>query len=160
MLGVAVDIPRKVYKHLSSLGPKLYFLRTSTNQITEEDYLEILKQDNFIEKFNKIQNILNEYLSYFESCPIMFSKDNVPNIDWNELKDDEETLKIIIKLGILLSHLRGGVNTWQTQGTQGSDYSYDMPTIEHPNRAMTQEISQRVMHLFKGEIISLKKTFL
>ena len=138
MLGAAVDIPRKVYRHLSSLGPKLYFLRTSTNEKTEDDYLKILKEDNFIEKFNKIQCLLNEYLSYFESCPIMFAKDNVPKIDWNEQRDDEEAIKIIIKLGLLLSHLRAGVNTWQTQGTQGSDYSYDMPYIEHPTRAMTQ----------------------
>ena len=56
MLGAAVDIPRKVYKHLSSLGPKLYFLRTSTNEKTEDDYLEILKEDNFTEKSIAMQN--------------------------------------------------------------------------------------------------------
>ena len=64
---------------------------------------------------------------------LWFFKDNVPNIDWKEQRDDEQTLKIIVKLGILFAHLRGGVNTWHTQGTQGSNYSYDMPTIEHPN---------------------------
>ncbi len=138
MLGAAVDIPRKVYKHLSSLRPKLYFLRTSTNEKTEDDYLTILKEDNFTEKFNKIQNLLNEYLSYFESCPIMVVKDNVPKIDWKEQRDDEQALKIIVKLGLLLAHLRAAVNTWHTEGTQGSDYSYDMPHIEHPTRAMTQ----------------------
>lgn len=138
MLGAAVDIPRKVYRHLSSLGPKLYFLRTSTNEKTEDHYLKILKKDNFTEKFNQIQNLLTDYLSYFESCPIMSVKDDVPKIDWNEQSDDENALKIIVKLGLLLAHLRAGVNTWETKGTQGSDYSYDMPHIEYPTRAMTQ----------------------
>jgi hypothetical protein len=138
MLGAAVDIPRKVYRHLSSLGPKLYFLRTSTNQKTEEDFLKLLKEDNFKEKFNQLQAVLYEYLEYYESCPIMKTKDNLPKIEWNEQKDDDETLAIIVKLGMLLAHLRGVVNTFQTKGTQGSDYGYDMPTIEHPSRAITQ----------------------
>ncbi len=37
-LGAAVDIPRKVHKQLSTLGPKLYFFRLSKIEQTEEYY--------------------------------------------------------------------------------------------------------------------------
>ena len=45
---------------------------------------------------------------------------------------------MIIKLAILLAHLRGVVPTWETKDTQGTDYAYTMATIEEPDRAMTQ----------------------
>ena len=43
MIGAAVDIPLKVYKHLSTLGPKLYFLRLPRVEHSEDYYLENMK---------------------------------------------------------------------------------------------------------------------
>jgi predicted transcriptional regulator len=37
-----------------------------------------------------------------------------------------------------LARLRAVVPTFETHGTQGSDYSYGIPTIEEPGRAITQ----------------------
>ena len=42
-VGAAVDIPRKVHKHLTTLGPKLYFLRLSRlSNKSEDDYYKQL----------------------------------------------------------------------------------------------------------------------
>lgn len=136
-LGAAVDIPRKVHKHLATLGPKLYFLRLSAFNKSEDDYFKQLG-DDFEAKIKEIHTALFEYLKYFESCPRAVIENEVPKILWDDTKDEESAVRQIIKLGQLLAHLRGVVSTWETQGTQGSDYSYCMPTIEEPGRAITQ----------------------
>jgi hypothetical protein len=54
-VGAAVDIPRKVHKHLATLGPKLYFLRLSKSTgKSEDDYYEEL-DDDFESKINEIR---------------------------------------------------------------------------------------------------------
>jgi hypothetical protein len=57
---------------------------------------------------------------------------------WNHAKNDETAQRHIIRVAGLLSYLRGVVPTWHTQSTQGSDYSYTLPTIEEPDRAIQQ----------------------
>ena len=42
-LGAAVDIPRKVFKLLGTLGPKLYFFRMPWVPVKEEEYLRLKK---------------------------------------------------------------------------------------------------------------------
>ena len=46
--------------------------------------------------------------------------------------------ELIIKLADLLGPLRGVAQTWETRGTQGSDYGYTIPIVEDPSRATTQ----------------------
>ena len=38
-IGAGVEVTRKVHKHLSTLGPKLYFYRLSKIPKTEDDYI-------------------------------------------------------------------------------------------------------------------------
>jgi hypothetical protein len=66
-------------------------------------------------------------------------------------KDEEAAVRQIIKLGQLLARLRGVVPTWETHGTQGSDYSYCLPTIEEPGRAITQ-LRNLAMRYLREEI--------
>jgi hypothetical protein len=51
----AVDIPRKVYKHLGNLGAKLYFLRMPYVSKTEEELVKKTNED-FDTKFTEIQS--------------------------------------------------------------------------------------------------------
>lgn len=143
LIGAAVDIPKKIHKHLTNLGPKLYFFRISSTQRTEESLMKYIKQDNFSEKKKEVEDVLLDYLKYFEACPIMENLEgaNLPKIEWNdknETNDLDEIYLLIVRLGNLLSRLRGSVSTWNTYDTQGSDYGYSRPTIEDPKRAMTQ----------------------
>ena len=86
-VGAAVDIPRKVHKHLATLGPKLYFLRLSKSTgKSEDDYYEEL-DDDFESKINEIRNALVEYLKYFEVCPSAEVEKGLPKISWNDTAD-------------------------------------------------------------------------
>ncbi|HEY9388009.1 MAG TPA: hypothetical protein VIP70_13290 [Nitrososphaeraceae archaeon] len=139
LAGASVDIPYKVYKALGYLGPKLYFLRLPKETKTPEQRLANLKE-SFAEKEQKIQSALFDYLKWLEIRPDMAvdKESSLPKIQWDYSKDDNETLKYIIKLADLLAPLRGVSQTWETRGTQGSDYGYTIPIVEDPSRAATQ----------------------
>ncbi|MFZ0897108.1 MAG: hypothetical protein WAZ77_21620 [Candidatus Nitrosopolaris sp.] len=137
MIGAAVDIPHKVYKHLSTLGPKLYFLRLPRVEHSEDYYLENMKV-NFQGKIEEIRAALYEYLAVFEVNPdIVPSEEGPPKIPMNYGKHEELTCKHIVKLAQLLGPLRAAVPTCRTEDTQGSSYAYSIPNIEEPSRAIT-----------------------
>ncbi|MGH9973189.1 MAG: hypothetical protein ACRD93_04755 [Nitrososphaeraceae archaeon] len=126
MVGAAIDIPYKVHKYLGNLGPKLYFFRLPKLIRKDEDYFNQLKDNPFSVKFQNIKTALVDYLQWIEKCPNMeMDKDSkLRKIVWDSDKDDDESLYIIIKLGRLLAHLRAVVPTWETHGSQGTDYNY------------------------------------
>src|SRR5207237_1258661 len=75
-LGAVVDIPFKVHKQLSVLGPKLYFFRLPKVE-HDEDYYYNQKDDNFGNKVQEVRQSLNEYLEYFDTNPrIAFEHEN------------------------------------------------------------------------------------
>jgi len=138
-IGAAVDIPYKVYKHLTTLGPKIYFYRLSRARKKEEECYNHLN-DNFGKKIREIKDALFDYLKWFDIGPQMIHEDGnlLPKMQWAYEKDEDLAQRYIYRLAQLLSHLRGVVSTWHTQDTQGSDYAYAIPTIEEPDRARMQ----------------------
>jgi hypothetical protein len=159
-IGAAVDIPKRVHKCLSTLGPKLYFLRLPKEVYPnpEKEYLKQIKGTDFGTKVSAIHDALFDYLKWVELCPfaVLEQSSSLPKITWNsENKDDELSITYIIRLGILLSHLRGSVPTWDTSHSQGSEYAYGIATIEEPSRAITQ-----LMNLAKGRAISQGRNFI
>lgn len=170
-LGAAVNIPYKVHKLMSFLGPKLYFFRLPWVEVSEEEYFRT-RNDDFHSKKQEIEVALLEYLYYFEMNPaiILEEESESDRIVWNGHSDDSEedyednrlpkvktcqefddnkAHKIIIKLCVMLAHLRAFVPTFQTYGTQGADYGYALPTIEDPSRAITQ-----MRNLARGHAVS------
>lgn len=135
-IGAAIDIPFKVHKHMAYIGPKIYMLRLSKLQKNEDDYLKQLKQDSFKVKKERIQQALNDYLNVFEMCPLLVldEKSKLPKLELSPEKDDDETLRIIVKLGILLSSLRSVVTVWSI----GDEYVHGTPIKEEPDRAIEQ----------------------
>ncbi len=154
-IGAAVDIPRKVYKLLGTLGPKLYFFRIKTQMKDEQFYLKRIQDENtkgdYSQKIEKIKLKLNAYLEWFDLKPV-----NNNSGDEKEIKDNnEDVLLCIIRLANLLAHLRGNVPVWETKDSQGSDYAYTFPTIEDPNRAITQ-----LRNLARGHALSQGKNYI
>jgi hypothetical protein len=152
-LGAAVDIPHKVHKQLSVLGPKLYFYRLSKSEETEDYYYD-KRNDNFGEKKQAIQRALIEYLACFETNPQIIW-DNNPKISLNHHKDEELAHRYIIRLARLLAHLRAVVPTWETRNTQGSEYAYSLANIEDPSRAITQ-----LSNLARGHALSQGRDYI
>ena len=69
-----------------------------------------------------IHDALFDYLKWFELCPFaeIEQSSGLLKIAWNpEDKDDEESITYIIRLGMLLAHLRGSVPTWDTSHFTG-----------------------------------------
>ena len=156
-VGAAVDISPKVHKYLGTLGPKLYFYRPPVLQKkTESDYLQQIATDDFNKKVSEIREALLDYLKWFEIGPEMIidNESGLTKMPWNCEKDDKQAQKYIIRMAGLLAHLRGVVPTWNTYGTQGSDYGYALPTIEQPDRAI-----QQLTNLAKGHALLTGRNF-
>jgi predicted transcriptional regulator len=153
-VGAAVDIPYKVHRHLGNLGAKLYFLRLPGIEKEEDEYLEEINKDDFIFRTKIIQEVLLEYLNWFENCPVVKENDIV-KIPWNFEKDNLESKRYIVRLGRLLAHLRGVVSTWETKATQGIDYAYTFANIEEPNRAIRQ-----LTNLARGHALSQGRDYM
>jgi hypothetical protein len=161
-IGAAVDIPYKVHKLLGTLGPKLYFFRLSRVE-ESEDYYHKNRNENFAEKKQKIRTALLEYLAYFEMNPDIVMEEeyeddvriDLPKIALEPDKDVELVDRIIIRLAKLLAHLRAIVPTWETKGTQGSEYAYSLAKVEDPSRAITQ-----LRNLAKGHALSKGRKYI
>ena len=153
-LGAAVDIPYKVHKQLSVLGPKLYFYRLSKSE-ESEDYYYDKRNENFGEKKQAIQKALIKYLEYFETNPQIIWDNNHPKISLNHDKDEELAHRYIIRLARLLARLRAIVSTWETKNTQGSEYAYGLANIEDPSRAITQ-----IGNLARGHALSQGRDYI
>jgi hypothetical protein len=153
-IGAAVEISWRVHRLLSTLGPKLYFFRIPKSQRSEDQYYDQIRgKKQFHEKVKEIQNKLEEYLEWFNKYHLKeaVSKNGENNNDedvsegeyplkikWDENKDEEKALRIIIKLANLLSPLRGILQTRETKDTQGTEYAFSFAIKEEPDRAITQ----------------------
>ena len=160
-LGAAVDIPYKVHKIMGSLGPKLYFFRLPRKNRTEDALLVAMDKDDFIPKVKKIRVSLIEYLEWFDRCPVseddekVIREKNLIKIQWDNDKDVEYAKRIIIRVAVLLGHLRAVVTTWETHGSQGLDYNYATTKIEEPSRAITQ-----LKNLARGHALTQGRTWI
>ena len=109
-IGAGVDIPHYIYKFLSTIGFKIYFLRLPRTEITTDDLADqLLNEKPFGEKIKEVEKLLLEYLNWFEICPLSIGLQNLAKIEWDRSKEDRNIIKIIAELAILLAHLRGDV---------------------------------------------------
>jgi hypothetical protein len=156
LAGASVEIPHRVYKVLGYLGPKLYFLRPDKDENESEDTSLSNLKESFAGREQRVQAALFEYLKWLEIRPDMEidKESSLQKIDWNHSNDDEGALRYIIKLAKLLSCLRGVAETWEPRGTQGSDYGYTIPIIEHPSRA-----TQQLYNLARGHALSQGRNY-
>jgi DNA-binding transcriptional ArsR family regulator len=140
-VGAAVDIPYKIHRMLSRLGPKLYFFRMPISVVDEDSLLEEMRRDDFKDRVREVKKALFDYFEYFESCPNMEmdSESGIPKLDWNaQDRIQEQAQRCIIYLAELLAYLRGTVSTYETEDTQGLNYGYNSRNVENVKRATTQ----------------------
>lgn len=182
MLGAAVDIPYSVYKFLSTIGFKIYFLRLPRTEVTTNDLVQQLTSRNkFSEKIEEIEKLLIEYLRWFEICPIAVeqNKNRRVKVEWDNDKDDRDTIKIIAELALLLAHLRGYVVVYKnseheelipiennnlTGSTTNTNihntvysegFSHRLPIIENPSRAAYQ-----LYNISRGHALSYGRNYI
>jgi ABC-type oligopeptide transport system substrate-binding subunit len=132
-IGAAVDIPFKVHKLMTTLGPRLHFLRVpSIQNKTDDDYINQLQHNDFDIRRDKIQAALLDYQNWLKfACPMMQKDDKfnsdlkkMPWVDGGNAKDYEKSqiqidaYRQIVRLAKLLAPLRGVVPTWHTADTK------------------------------------------
>ena len=111
--------------------------------------------EDFADKINRIEKALYEYLYYFEMGPEHVYNNELHKAKWDTSKDDQDAKKYIVKLGILLQHLRCIAVTWHTEGTQEFDYSYSVSQPEAPIRAI-----MLLQNLARGHALSQGRNYL
>jgi len=156
-IGAAVEIPPYVYQHLGRIGAKLYFFRLPRQSKSKDDYLQQLLSNSFKVRYDKIAQALEAYLNMFDMSPMMSldEESGLKKTEWDKSKDDIEAQKIIVDLGILLSHLRAYVPTWDTTHTQGLNYAYTFAIKEEPDRAMEQ-----LTNIARGHALSMGRNYI
>ena len=151
-LAAAVEIPHNIYKFLSTIGFKIYFLRLPRTKVTVAELVDQFNSENdFNQKMEEVEKLLFDYLIWFEVCPIAIGQNRAVKIEWDKKKDDKDAIRIIGELALLLAHIRGSVYVFrnsehedlipvgnsQTGGDAGA-YAHGVPIIEKPHRAMQQ----------------------
>jgi hypothetical protein len=143
MLGATVYVPQRVYKVMTTLGPKIYFYNTDFHQATKEEIKASLKGEKHESKKRAIQDALFSYMLWLEVCPSLIeiksgnleaaisdTNDDIDSDDkesksryrvinrvitWEQDKDDEYTFDKITELALFLAKLRGNAYTYQTK---------------------------------------------
>lgn len=174
-LGAAVDIPHNVYKFLSTIGFKIYFLRLPKIETNEDELIQHIESENtFNQKIEEIDKLLMDYLAWFEICPISVGQDNKCRIEWKKENDDKDSIRIIARLALLLAHIRGSIYVYRTSEHEelipvsnnnnpatnnnnniGEAYSHGVPIIEKPHRAM-----QQLYNLARGNALSYGRNYI
>ena len=173
-IGAAVDIPHSVYKFLSTIGFKIYFLRLPRIEVSEDELVDqITTEKPFNEKIREIEKLLLDYLIWFEICPISIGLQNIAKIELDKSKDDISSIKIIARLAILLARLRGNISVYKStdrddlvipiidnsNNTTAVNYSegfiHSIPTIENPSRA-----NQQLYNLARGHALAHGRNYI
>ncbi len=147
--GAAVDIPYKVYKLLAGLGFRIYFYRLLYSDRNEEELLADMNED--FKKLALVDKALFDYLIWFEICPKLKLDEStisgLRKIEWDFKGDDIQAKRWIVKIAILLKHLRAIAKTWETRTpisdpdddgevSPSYDFNYSVTQLESPERAI------------------------
>ena len=174
-IGAAVDIPPPVYKFLSTIGFKIYFLRLPRIEVSEDELVDqITTEKPFNEKIRAIEKLLIDYLIWFEICPISIGLQNIAKMEWDKSTDDKNAIRIIARLAILLARLRGNIYVYKTSDHEdlvipiienmttnnsiinySEGFTHSIPTIENPSRA-----NQQLYNLARGHALAHGRNYI
>jgi hypothetical protein len=147
-IGAIVEIRTKVWNMIGYMGPKMYFLRLSSEMNSVEDSRKsILEHMNDKSYEHKLSLIKDQAKSFWEIVKEFANqKDN--KIPWDESKDEIIVLDRIVIIAQVLAKLRAFLQTKDTVGTSGSNYGYEQAIEEDPERA-----SHQMYNLAKGHAV-------
>ncbi|QLH07677.1 hypothetical protein [Nitrosopumilus ureiphilus] len=153
-IGAVVEVPRKVWPIIASLGPKIYFLRIDTEISFEEEQekiLENLEGISYEQKVTEIKQAVKEYLDVLKEFPGMENG----KIPWNKSKEDKRIMVRLVQYSQLLARLRGHVPVEYTKGQGGANYGFLPPIIEDANRATVA-----LYNLAKGQAVNCARNYI
>ena len=153
-LGAIVEISSKVWNVIGFMGPKMYFLRLPEESISEQDQrnkiLANMKDKSYEQKLGEVKKQAKLFWEIIQNHP---SKKN-GKIVWDEPEDDPKTKERIVILAQKLARLRAYLPTRDTANTSGSNYGYERPIFEDPERA-----SFALYNLARGHAVICGRNF-
>ncbi len=157
--GAAVDIPHNVYKILSGLGFKIYFYRLPYKEKTEDELLEwSINGGEFNKKKSDIGSALYDYLGWSEIGPTLIydQQSDLYKMQWDDERDDRDARRWIVRLAMVLTHLRCIAQTWRDKSdSTGSTWGFHVTQPEAPERAM-----EVLRNLARGHALSYGRNFI
>ena len=112
-IGAPVDVPYRVQKLLSTLGPKLYFFRLPFVQKSDKELLAVFNEE-YEEKRKELEDAIIDYLVWWELCPSLYEDKvmGISKMEWDRDSDDKQAMKYIVNLSKFLAPLRAHVDIW------------------------------------------------
>jgi len=133
-IGAVVEVPKRIWPIIASLGPKEYFLRIDMEISYQEEQDKILQNMQGLTYEQKVQEI-NECIKEYWDAMMSFPNKSGKKIVWDSSKDQTSAVRMIAQHAQLLARIRGHVPSDDTKYSNGSDYAFISPIIEDPNRA-------------------------
>jgi 5S rRNA maturation endonuclease (ribonuclease M5) len=138
-LAASTPISSRIWKLMSSVGSRLYFLSINGKEKDEEELMGQIGNSTVRVKEKECRaSTANFIASLWAEHP--------EGIEWNKSKDQSELLPLIARIAKLLARLRGTVQVWEKRGTE--EYEHEPPIIEKPDR-----ISQNLYNLARGHAV-------
>lgn len=146
ILAGSTPIPPRVWKMMGNLGSRLFFLNMGVKEKSEEELAEQITSLAYKEKEKICRTATRNFLhTLWYKYP--------DGVDWDKVQDKQEDKIIIARCAGLLAKLRGVINVWKEWGTDGTEYSYNPPTIEKADR-----INQLFYNLCRGHALVCDRT--
>lgn len=147
LLAASTPIPPRVWKMMGNLGSRLFFVNMNTRDKSEDELADQLTTLAYKHKEKLCRQATSDYLkSLWNTYP--------HGVDWDKSLDTREMKVIIARCASLLAKLRGVINVWKEHSEEGTQYSYNSPVIEKPDR-----INQLFYNLCRGHaLISGRKS--
>lgn len=140
-LAGSTPIAPRVWKFMSNLGSRLFFLNLNAGDKDEEELSELLVQDDFKRKEKDCR------LATKDALLTLWSK-HPGGVTWNKREDPPDLRRIISRCAKLLAHLRGSVNVWSDNEDGDKSQHFTNVVIEKPTR-----INQLLYNLARGHAL-------
>jgi hypothetical protein len=149
MLAASTPVPHKVWRMMSSIGSRLFFLNLNMADKSDDELAAQLGSMTFKYRERACKAVTHHLLSTLWS-------QNSDGVNWDNGQDDPELIIIIPRCARLLASLRGVVTKKKTVSEKGqSKISFSEPTIEKPDR-----INQLFYNLARGHAVACGRRFL
>ncbi len=146
-LGASTPIQPRIWKLMSSLGSRLFFVNVNSKEKDEEELTD--------------QLLLGPYQKRLEICKEATSNlirsiwaKNPKGIIWDSTKTEREYVVMISRIATMLARFRGAVGMWEVTingnmgETKGTKLNHQIPEIEQPNR-----INQLLYNFAQGHAV-------
>ncbi|MEI8360513.1 MAG: toprim domain-containing protein [bacterium] len=142
LLAGSTPIAPKVWKIMGNLGSRLFFLNLNSRERSQSEMIDQLTTSTYKVKEDECRTITKDFLyTLWHKYP--------DGVAW-DFKPDTEMLEVVVRCGVLLSHLRGTINNWRdSSNDDGFEGSHISTNIEKPYR-----INQLFYNLCRGHALT------